>query len=109
MISARVLKRGCRVVHSPLDRLRKPHGDRAGSPSAGCRCRRLQADRLGDPQAGGVAGRQEGVMFDVFHTAKKEAADFLQAKDDRQLLWLAGLAAATGCLAAAGGPAVDSS
>jgi hypothetical protein len=49
----------------------------------------LQAHGFGNAQAGGVAGRQDRVVFDVFDAAEK-MENFRSAEDDRQLLGLPG-------------------
>ncbi len=47
----------------------------------------LQANGFGDAQAGGVAGRQDRLVFDVFDTAEK-MENFSSAENDRQFLGL---------------------
>jgi len=49
----------------------------------------LQANGFGDAQAGGVAGRQDRVVFDVFDAAEKMES-LGSAENDRQLLGLPG-------------------
>jgi hypothetical protein len=49
----------------------------------------LQANGFGDAQAGGVAGRQDRLMFDVFDAAEK-VENLGSAENDRQLLGLPG-------------------
>jgi hypothetical protein len=49
----------------------------------------LQANRFGNAQAGGVAGRQDRLVFDVFDAAEK-MEDLRSTENDRQLLGLLG-------------------
>jgi len=48
-----------------------------------------QANGFGNAQAGGVAGRQDRLVFDVFDAAKK-MENLRSAENDRQLLGLLG-------------------
>lgn len=43
-------------------------------------------NRFGDTQAGGIAGRQNGVMLSVANAAEK-LEDLLRTQNDRQCLW----------------------
>ena len=47
----------------------------------------LQANGFGDAQAGGVAGRQDRLVFDLFDAAEK-MENLRSAENDRQLLGL---------------------
>src|SRR6516162_11529478 len=49
----------------------------------------LQANRFGNAQAGGVAGRQDRLVFDVFDAGEK-MENLHSAENDRQLLGLLG-------------------
>ena len=49
----------------------------------------LQTNGFGDAQAGGVAGRQDRLVFDVFDAAEK-MENLSSAENDRQLLGLLG-------------------